>query len=200
MAAALDAGADYVGLVFYFRSPRNVAPETARRLAAMARGRAQIVALVVRADDGMLTAIIEAANPDLFQLHGKERPPRVAAIKARFGRPIMKAIGVATSADAAAAYDFRGLADMILFDAKPPAGVAGALPGGNGLAFDWSVLDGFRHELPWMLSGGLTPETVADAIRRTGAPAVDVSSGVESAPGVKDAELIRQFIVAAKGA
>ena len=200
MAAALDAGADYVGLVFFPPSPRHVGLDTARQLAGQARGRAKVVALTVDAGIESLATIVAAIAPDLLQLHGRETPAQVASIRARFATPVMKPIKVATAADAAAALEFATAADLILFDAKPPPDLAGALPGGNGLAFDWSSLDGVKDRLRWMLSGGLTPGNVVDAIRRTSAVAVDVSSGVERAPGVKDADLIRRFIAAAKTA
>ena len=195
---ALEAGADYVGLVFFGRSPRNVTLEDASALAARARGRSQIVALIVDADDSTIDAIVNQVRPDWLQLHGDENPMRVAAIKARSATKLIKAIKVATPADAATALTFTSVADLILFDAKPPAVVANALPGGNGLAFDWQTLAGVKDRVRYMLSGGLHPGNVADAIRATGTLAVDVSSGVESAPGVKDANLIRQFIRSAK--
>lgn len=201
---ALDAGADFVGFVFYPRSPRNVLVRQATGLVARIEGRARSVALVVDADDRLLAEIAETVKPDLFQAHGSETPDRVARIKSLTGIPVIKAIKVATAADVAAAAAYQDAAAMILFDAKAPEALAGALPGGNGLSFDWTLLgdtaDGGPRMQPWMLSGGLTPDTVADAIRITGAPMVDVSSGVESAPGVKDKPLIRKFIEAAKRA
>jgi phosphoribosylanthranilate isomerase len=200
LEAALAAGADYVGLVFCEGSPRNVDLDTARRLAAKARGRAKIVALLVDPDDRQVADVVAAADPDVIQLHGSETPARVAAIAKRFGRPVMKAVKVETAADAEAALGYRGAADLILFDAKAPEGRPGALPGGNGVAFDWQVLEGVRGKLAYMLAGGLTPMNVGEAIRLTGAQAVDVSSGVESRPGEKDAELIRRFLHAAKTA
>jgi phosphoribosylanthranilate isomerase len=204
---AIAAGADYVGLVFYPRSPRHVELLAAARLADGARGRSQIVALVVDADDAALDSIVQDVRPDWLQLHGSESPERVAAIKARSKLKIIKAVKVATSADALTALDFTGAADLILFDAKPPPALAGALPGvlagalpgGNGLAFDWRLLDAVRDRVPYMLSGGLHPDNVAAAIQATGAVSVDVSSGVESSPGEKDANLIRAFIRSAKG-
>ena len=198
MQAALDAGADYVGLVFFERSPRQVSLETARHLAELARGRARVVALVVDADDADLDRIVAAVAPDMLQLHGHEAPERVAAIRARFAKPVMKAIAVANAADARSALAYKDAADLILFDAKAPMTLAGALPGGNGIAFDWSLLDGVKAQVDYMLSGGLTADTVAAAMRATGAGAVDVSSGVESAPGVKDAALIQRFVRATK--
>ena len=200
LEAALSGGADYVGLVFHQASPRNVDVATARRLADTARGRAKIVALLVDPDDGRLTDVVAAVDPDVIQLHGAETPARVGEIARRFKRPVMKAVKVAILADAKAALSYRDAADLILFDAKAPEGRPGALPGGNGVAFDWQVLEGVRGELAYMLAGGLTPLNVAEAIRLTGATAVDVSSGVESRPGEKDAELIRRFLHAAKTA
>ena len=196
MQAALDAGADYVGLVFFERSPRNVSIELAAELADLASGRAKVVVLLVDPGDGMVDRIMPYIAPDILQLHGSETPARVAEIKRRTGATIMKAIKVETAADAASALDYAGIADLILFDAKAPKDAI--LPGGNGLTFDWRVLDDVKAKVPYMLSGGLTPGNVAEAIRRTGATRVDVSSGVELAPGEKDAALIRAFIAAAK--
>ena len=199
MRAALDAGADYVGLAFFAKSPRNVSLAQAAALAKIARGKATIVALVVDADDSLLEAIVRDVRPDLLQLHGSETPERCAAVKARWLMPIMKAIGVGTAAEAARALDYVPVADLILFDAKPLPN--SDLPGGNGAAFDWSVLESVAAtRFPFMLGGGLTPANVAEAIRITGAAAVDVSTGVETAPGVKDATLIRAFVDAAKTA
>jgi phosphoribosylanthranilate isomerase len=197
MNAALANGADFVGLVFYPPSPRYVTPAKAAPLAAMARGRARIVALVVDANDALLKDIADAVKPDYFQLHGNETPERVSAIKALTGKPIIKAIRVGGPEDVSLATGFVDVADMILFDTKAPASLKNALPGGNGIPFDWSLLEGKRG---FMLSGGLNPANVAEAIRVTGAPMVDVSSGVESAPGKKDSALIAKFIEAAKAA
>jgi phosphoribosylanthranilate isomerase len=194
---ALAAGADYVGLVFYGRSPRNVTLRDAAVLADRARGRSQIVALTVDADDAAIAAISAQVRPDWLQLHGRETPARVGQIKARSGAKIIKAIKVATVFDAAYALDFTD-ADLILFDALPPPALAGALPGGNGLSFDWQTLNDVKHRVRYMLSGGLNPANVAAAIRATGCTSVDVSSGVESAPGEKDANLIRAFVRSAK--
>ena len=195
LQAALDGGAAYVGLVFFAKSPRNVSLNQAAALATLARGRAGIVALTVDASDDDLTAIVEHVSPDVLQLHGSESPTRVASVRARFGRRVWKAIPVATPTDAEQALAYTA-ADLILFDAKAPK--ESPLPGGNGHAFDWSALDGIKGRLPFMLSGGLTPENVIDAIHKTGACAVDVSSGVESSPGIKDAHLIRCFLEAVK--
>ena len=195
MQAALDFGADMVGLVFYPRSPRNVSPEQAAALAAQARGKAKIVALVVDADDALLKSIVNAVRPNYFQLHGSETPERVGEIATTFSTSIIKAIKVKEAADVAKAKAYKDVADLILFDAKAPEEL---LPGGNGLSFDWNLLKG-KGGL-FMLSGGLTPDNVAEAIRLTRAPTVDVSSGVESLPGKKDISLIRKFIEQAKSA
>ncbi len=195
MADALSARADLVGLVFFPPSPRNVTIAEAVPLADFARGFAAIVALTVDADDAQIEAIMRQVNPDMLQLHGAETPERVRDLRARWGKPVMKAIKVETRDDAGRALAYKGIADLILFDAKAPKGAV--LPGGNGLAFDWRVLDDVRRQVPFMLAGGLTPANVDTAIQATGATVVDVSSGVESAPGVKSADLIRQFIRAA---
>ena len=196
--AALDAGAEMVGFVFFSKSPRHIDWATARALGRQARGRATIVALSVDADDDALKLIVEALSPDLMQLHGSESPARVKEISELFGRPTMKAIGVAAPADFAAAAPHDGVADFLLIDAKPAKNAL--LPGGNGRAFDWALARDFRPRTPWLLSGGLDPDNVAEAITLTGARGVDVSSGVESAPGVKDESKIRAFIAAARGA
>jgi phosphoribosylanthranilate isomerase len=198
--AALAAGADYVGFVFFARSPRNIDPATARVLADKARGQARIVALLVDPDDALLDEIVSIVDPDIIQLHGSEPPARVSEIARRSGKPVMKAVAVANAADVEAALAYAGKADRILFDAKPLPGEAAALPGGNGVAFDWRALSGLNGRVDYMLAGGLTPENVAAAISLTGARAVDVSSGVESRPGEKDPDLIRRFISAAKTA
>lgn len=196
--AALDAGADMVGFVFFPKSPRNVSLETARMLGRETAGRALKVALAVDSDDAALAAIVDALAPDLIQLHGKESPARCAEIRARFGRPVMKAVGVAEAADLASLPAYAAVCDRLLIDAKPPKDAA--LPGGNGLAFDWRLVKGLDPGKPWMLSGGLDPSNVATALALTGAGGVDVSSGVESAPGVKDPARIAAFIRAAKTA
>lgn len=198
LQAALEGGADYVGLVFHAKSPRNVDLAMARRLAAIARGQAKIVALLVDPDDSQLNDVVETVAPDIIQLHGSESPERVVEVAHCFGRPVLKAVKVATADDAQAALVYASGAAMVLFDAKAPDGEAGALPGGNGIAFDWRALASVQGKLPFMLAGGLTPQNVAEAIRLTGASAVDVSSGVESSPGEKDAGLIRDFLQAAK--
>ena len=196
LAAALDAGAERVGFVFFPRSPRHLTLERAAVLARQARGRAAVVALTVDAEDDALDAIAEAVAPDMVQLHGREAPERVSSVRARLGRPVVKALGVSVAADLGAVPAYAAVADEILFDAKPPKGAA--LPGGNGVAFDWRLLAALDLPVPFMLSGGLGPHNVGEALRVTRAPAVDVSSGVESAPGVKDPALIAAFIRAAK--
>lgn len=196
MAAALDSRADYVGLVFFPPSPRYVTFDTAAALADQARGNSKIVALAVDADDALLDQIMNLVSPDMLQLHGSENPARVDELRGRYGCSVMKAIKVATAADAFQALAYAQAADLILFDAKPPKGAV--LPGGNGVAFDWRLLDGIKDQVPFMLSGGLDAANVADAIRATDPLAVDVSSGVETAPGVKDPTLVRAFIAAVR--
>ncbi len=192
--AALDAGADFVGLVFFAKSPRNVSLEQARVLADMASGTAKVVSLVVDANDDLLASIARDVKSDYIQAHGKETPARVSDIRKLTGIPVIKVISVADAADVARARDYQGKAEFMMFDAK----TTGPLPGGMGHAFDWSLLSQAAH--PYMLAGGLTPNTVHSAIVQTGAHMVDVSSGVESAPGIKDEHLIRKFIEQAKRA
>jgi len=195
---AIAAGADFIGLVFFPASPRHVDLISARELAAMARGRAKVVALIVDASDQLIQNIAQHVAPDYFQAHGHEDPERVAAIRHITGIPVIKAIKVLDAPDVAAAGEFRKAANMILFDAKSPTDIADALPGGNGRAFDWSLLGNEGARKRFMLSGGLTPETVTRAIKLTAAPIVDVSSGVESSPGIKDLGRIAAFIAAAR--
>jgi phosphoribosylanthranilate isomerase len=195
--AALGAGADMIGLVRFPRSPRHLSLEDGRALSARAKGKAERVALVVDADDASLAAVVDAFDPDLLQLHGSETPERVAGIRARFGRPVMKAVGIADAADLAALDAYAPVADRIILDAKPPA-AAEALPGGNGLAFDWRLIAGLDLQKPFMLSGGLRPDNVGAAIRLTRAGGVDVSSGVEIGPGRKDPNKIAAFVKAAR--
>ena len=194
--AALAAGADMVGFVFFPPSPRHLSLETARELGRQAKGRAAKVALSVDADDATLENIVETLQPDLLQLHGKETIARVRDIKAKFGLPVMKVIAVETSADLAALPGYTSVADRILFDARAPKDAT--RPGGLGAVFDWHVLENLDLELPFMVSGGLSAENVAEAVRVTRAGGVDVSSGVESSPGHKDPEMIRNFIRAAR--
>lgn len=193
--AVARAGAAYCGLVFFAKSPRHLTIAAARELALAAPLGLAKVALTVNADDATLDAITEAMPLDMLQLHGHESPDRVAEVRARYGLPVMKAVGVADEGDLAAVFDYSLVADQILIDAKPPKDAV--LPGGNGLAFDWRLVAQRRWLRPWMLAGGLTPENVAEAIRLTNARQVDVSSGVESAPGVKDPAKIHAFVTAA---
>jgi len=197
VAAVAAAGAAYAGFVFFPKSPRHLDIAQARLLALAAPMGLAKVALTVDADDALLDMIVEAMPLDMLQLHGDESPDRVADVRARYGLPVMKAVGVADEGDLAALAEFSLAADQILIDAKPAPGAA--LPGGNGLSFDWRLLVGRRWLRPWMLAGGLTAANVAEAARLTGARQVDVSSGVECAPGVKDSEKIAAFVRAAKG-
>jgi phosphoribosylanthranilate isomerase len=195
--SALLGGASLIGFVFFARSPRNVTPEAAARLAEPARARGvKVVAVTVDATDAELDAIAGALRPDFIQLHGRETPGRAREIKARTGSGAIKAIPVAEASDLAAARDFDGVADHLMFDAKAPAGAA--LPGGNGAAFDWDILKGLRLQRPWLLAGGLDPWNVGEAVRRSGAPMLDVSSGVERGAGLKDPALIAAFLDAVR--
>lgn len=195
VAAAVEAGAAFVGFVFFPKSPRNLTPEAAATLALEVPPGVARVGLFVNPDDALLDVVLAVVPLDILQLHGSETPDRVAEIKARTGLPVMKAVGVAGPQDLDALWDYGLVADMLLVDAKAPKDAA--LPGGNGLAFDWRLLVGRKFLTPWMLAGGLTPDNVAEAVRLTGARIVDVSSGVESAPGEKDGALIRDFVAAA---
>ncbi len=195
--AAVDAGARYLGFNFFAKSPRYVSPQQAAALARHVPAGVAKVALVVNASDEVLDDITQNAPFDILQLHGGESIERVQEIKDRYGLPVMKVIGVADEADLTAIDAFSDVADQLLIDAKPPKNAV--LPGGNGLAFDWRLLAGRKYwRKPWMLAGGLTPDNVAEAVRMTGARQVDVASGVESAPGVKDATLMKAFIDATK--
>ncbi|MEM6664888.1 MAG: phosphoribosylanthranilate isomerase [Pseudomonadota bacterium] len=200
LETALLCGATHIGLVFYPPSPRAVALVEAARLAAVVKARAQVVALVVDPDDALLAELVTTVTPDMFQLHGSESPARVAEIRKTFEVPVMKAIRIGSRADLAPVPDHARFADALLFDARPPKGEGLGLPGGNGVAFDWSLVAGLDIGVPIMLSGGLDANNVAEAVRETGITSVDVSSGVESAPGEKDKALIRAFIDAAKHA
>ena len=196
LEAALDAGADLVGFVHFPKSPRHLDLAAGSALSAQVRGRAERVLLLVDPDDALVAAAVAAIDPEVIQLHGSESPERVAAIRRNSGRRVMKAIGVAGPDDLAAIASYGGIADLILLDAKPPKGAD--LPGGNGHAFDWDILSAAALPSGTMLSGGLTADTVEEARRRTGLDAFDVSSGVESAPGVKDPARIRAFVAAAR--
>jgi phosphoribosylanthranilate isomerase len=198
MNAALNARADLVGLVFFPPSPRAVTPLGGADLAAAARGRAMITALLVDADNTLIRDVMQRVNPDLLQLHGDETPERVAEIRACFGKPVMKAIAVSSADDLCAVPAFEAVADRILYDAKPPKDAD--RPGGHGRAFDWNLLAQVSRRKPMMLSGGLNPDNVAEAIRIVRPDAVDVSSGVEDAPGVKNADKIKIFVANARAA
>ena len=196
--AALEAGADLVGFVFFAPSPRHVGLSAARTLGARVKGRAQKVALSVDAGDDELASSIEALKPDLLQLHGSETPERVAAVRARFRLPVMKALPIAERGDVRAIRRYETVADRLIFDAR--ADVEATRPGGLGRRFDWRLLENVQTRVPFMLSGGLDAENVALALRITAAPGVDVSSGVERAPGEKDTDKIRAFVAAARAA
>jgi phosphoribosylanthranilate isomerase len=194
--AAVTAGAAYGGLVFHPASPRFVTPDAARLLADRMRGRLKIVALIADMDDGGIEALVQTVHPDFLQLHGNETPRRAAQIRDRFGIAVIKALPIAQASDFDAVAEYEEVADMLMFDASPPAGAARA--GGHGAAFDWTLLDGRIFGKPWFLAGGLTPQNVARATLLSQARMVDVSSGVESAPGVKDAARIADFLNATK--
>lgn len=195
VTAAVEAGARYLGFVFYAKSPRAVQPVQVAALGRDVPPGVARVGLFVDPDDAFLDEVLDVAPLDMIQLHGAETPQRVGQIRSRFGLPVMKALGIAEPADLGAIWTHGTVADMLLIDARPPRDAA--LPGGNGLAFDWRLLVGRRWPRPWLLAGGLTPDNVTDAIALTAAPGVDVSSGVETAPGVKDAGLIRDFVARA---
>ena len=195
VAAAVSAGARYLGFVFFAKSPRHVTPEQAAALAAEVPLGIAKVGLFVNPDDALLQTVLAQVPLDMIQLHGSESPARVTEVRALTGLPVMKAVGLSGPEDLDALWDYGLVADMLLVDAKAPKDAA--LPGGNGLAFDWRLLVGRKFLTPWMLAGGLTPDNVAEAVRLTGARIVDVSSGVESAPGEKDGALIRDFVAAA---
>ena len=196
--AALAGGATHVGFIFFPKSPRNIEPEAAGALREAAAGRAEAVAVTVDADDAFLDDIVAAMAPDMLQLHGKETPARVAEVKARYGLPVMKALSVSTPEDLQRAEPFRSVADRLLFDAKPPKG--SELPGGNGVAFDWTILAALPAGADYLLSGGLSARNVGEALRQANPPGLDVSSGVEGAPGVKDVDLITGFFAAVDAA
>lgn len=194
--AVLTAGADFAGLVFHARSPRNVSVAEAAPLAGLMRGRLRLVALMVNPDDAAIDAVLTAVAPDYLQLHGQESADRIGDIRSRFGVQIIKAVPVAEAADLDGAAALMQAADMLLFDARPPKGAVRT--GGNGVAFDWNILSGRNFPRPWLLAGGLTPTNVIAAAHAAGAAMVDVSSGVETAPGVKDPDKIAAFVAAAR--
>ena len=198
LAAALAGGASHVGFIFFAKSPRYVEPVEAGRLRQSAVGRAKAVAVSVDADDAFLDRIVAEMRPDMLQLHGSESPARVAEVKARYDLPVMKAMAISEAADLERIKPFMGIADRFLFDAKPPKG--SQLPGGNGVAFDWKLLAALDADVDYMLSGGLNAANIGDALRQANPPGIDISSGVESAPGVKDPALIEQFFRAVRAA
>lgn len=198
VAAALDDGASHIGFIFFPKSPRYVDPGEAGRLRQAAKGRAIAVAVTVDPDDVTLDAIVAAMQPDMLQLHGNESVNRVAEIKARYGLPVMKALALRERGDLEQIKPYLDVADRFLFDAKPPKG--SELPGGNGVSFDWQVLSELDASTDYMLSGGLNASNIAEALRATNAPGIDISSGVESAPGVKDVGLIKDFFRAVRAA
>ncbi|MBN7759399.1 phosphoribosylanthranilate isomerase [Nitratireductor aquimarinus] len=198
LAAALDGGASHIGFIFFEKSPRHVEPDQAGRLREAARGRADVVAVTVNADDAALDAIVAAAKPDILQLHGAESPERVAEVKARYGLPVMKAFAIREAADLEKITPYRGIADRFLFDAKPPKG--SDLPGGNGVSFDWELLAALDDGVDYMLSGGLKAANIGAALNAASPRAIDISSGVERAPGEKDPDLIRNFFRAVRAA
>ncbi|MGD0192977.1 MAG: phosphoribosylanthranilate isomerase [Rhizomicrobium sp.] len=196
--AAVRAGADFVGFVFHPASPRHLTPAQAAQLAQRLRGSVRLAVLLSDPLDEELASVVEATRPDFIQLHGREAPERVAVIRTQFGRPVIKAIPIAEASDFACVARYEPVADLLLFDAKPPA--AAGREGGHGAPFDWQLLRGRSFKRPWLLAGGLNTENVARAIRTADAPGVDVSSGVETSPGIKSADLITAFIAAARSA
>ena len=198
LAAAIAGGASHVGFIFFPKSPRHVEPAEAGRLRKFASGKAKAVAVTVDADDATLDAIVKAVAPDMLQLHGSESVARVTELKARYGLPVMKALSICAKPDLHRVADYAGIADRLLFDAKPPKGAE--LPGGNGMAFDWRLLEGIDPAIPYMLSGGLNAANIAEALSTARPSGIDISSGVESAPGVKDVRLIEAFFRAVAAA
>ncbi len=198
VAAAVEGGASLIGFNFYGRSPRCVDPATAKRLAANVPAGVRKVGLLVDDSDARIAEILDTCDLDLLQLHGHETPERVAEIRARFGKPVIKVISVSAAADLDRAAAYEGIADYLMFDAKPPKSMANALPGGNAISFDWTLLSGRRFQRPWLLAGGLTPDNLIEAVRISGAPMVDVSSGVEDRPGEKNISKIKAFLDASK--
>ena len=198
VAAAVEGGAALVGFVFYGRSPRCVDPATVKRLEALVPRAVKKVGLIVDESDARIAEILAGCELDLLQLHGAETPERAAEIRARFGKKVIKAIPVSEAADLDRAAAYEDFVDYLMFDAKPPKSMAGALPGGNALSFDWSLLSGRRFQRPWFLAGGLNPDNLIEAVRISGAPMVDVSSGVEDRPGEKNVSKIKAFLEASK--
>ena len=194
VAAALDGGATHIGFIFFPKSPRHLTPADAGQLREAAKGRAKVVAVTVDADDETLDEIVRELQPDMLQLHGHETPERVADVKRRYGLPVIKAFAIREAEDFQVIAPYMGIADRFLFDAKPPKG--SDLPGGNGVSFDWALLDALDDSVDYMLSGGLNAGNIAEALQKTRAPGIDVSSGVERAPGEKDVRLIEEFFQA----
>lgn len=192
--AALNGGATHIGFIFFPKSPRHLTPAAAGRLREAAHNRAKVVAVTVDADDATLDEIVRELKPDMLQLHGHETPQRVADVKKRYGLPVIKAFALREAHDLDAITPYKGIADRFLFDAKPPKGAD--LPGGNGVSFDWALLDALDESVDYMLSGGLNAGNIAEALHKTRAPGIDVSSGVERAPGEKDVRLIEEFFQA----
>jgi phosphoribosylanthranilate isomerase len=198
VAAAVGGGASLVGFNFYGRSPRCVDPATVKQLAANVPAGVRTVGLLVDDSDARIAEILAGCDLDMLQLHGHETPQRVAEIRARFGKPVIKVIPVSEAADLDRAAAYEDVVDYLMFDAKPPKSMANALPGGNALSFDWTLLSGRRFQRPWLLAGGLTPDNLIEAVRISGAPMVDVSSGVEDRPGEKNVSKIKAFLDASK--
>jgi phosphoribosylanthranilate isomerase len=198
VAAAVGGGASLVGFNFYGRSPRCVDPATVKQLAANVPAGVRMVGLLVDDSDARIAEILAGCDLDMLQLHGHETPQRVAEIRARFGKPVIKVIPVSEAADLDRAAAYEDVVDYLMFDAKPPKSMANALPGGNALSFDWTLLSGRRFQRPWLLAGGLTPDNLIEAVRISGAPMVDVSSGVEDRPGEKNVSKIKAFLDASK--
>ncbi|ANK74317.1 MULTISPECIES: phosphoribosylanthranilate isomerase [Ensifer] len=195
---AVALGASHVGFIFFPKSPRNIEPDDAGRIADRIRGQAKIVAVTVNADNDELDEIVSALNPDILQLHGSEDAERLLTVKAMYGLPVMKALSVREASDLEKIDAYIGIADRFLFDAKPPKG--SDLPGGNGVSFDWKLLDALDGSVDYMLSGGLNADNIGEAMAQTSARAIDISSGVESAPGVKDLKLMESFFNAVRQA
>ena len=198
LAAAVTGGASLVGFNFYGRSPRCVDPATVKQLAASVPSAVRKVGLLVDDSDARIAEILGNCDLDLLQLHGHETPERVAEIRTRFGKPVIKVIPVSEAADLDRAAAYEPVADHLMFDAKPPKAMANALPGGNALSFDWTLLSNRRFQRPWLLAGGLTPDNLVDAVRISGAPMIDVSSGVEDRPGEKNVSKIKAFLDASR--
>ncbi|HWA50122.1 MAG TPA: phosphoribosylanthranilate isomerase [Dongiaceae bacterium] len=198
VAAAVEYGAGLIGFNFYARSPRSTDPANVKRLGALVPPRVKKVGLIVDETDDRIAEILAGCDLDVLQLHGKETPQRVAEIRARFGKPVIKVISVSAAEDLAPVAGYEPLVDYLMFDAKPPKSMVGALPGGNALSFDWTLLGGRSFARPWLLAGGLNPDNVAEAVKVTGAPMVDVSSGVEDRPGEKNVSKIKAFLDATR--